>query len=110
MVKFSFKSNKNRISIDVRECKNFFSKMSGLMFRTKSKPLLFIFKSKNKSAIHSFFCVPFIIIWFNRDKIVDFKFVKPFKLYVVPKNKFDQFLEIPINSIYFSRIKKTFGL
>jgi len=110
MVNFNFEYNKKKISLDAIECKTFFAKASGLMFRNKSKPLLFVFKNSCMEAIHSFFCVPFIVIWFNEGKIIDYKFVKTWKPYILPKKSFDKFLEIPINSVDFPRIKNILGL
>ena len=96
--------------MDVKECRTFLPKMSGLMFRKKSKPLLFIFKKNSKEAIHSFFCIPFVAIWFNEKEIIDVKYVKPWKPYIVPGKSFDTLLEIPVNSKNFSRIKSIFKL
>jgi len=105
MVMFKFQLKGKEFSIDVCECKNIFQKTSGLMFRKKSKTLLFVFNKKTSASIHSFFCVDFIGIWFDGDKIIDVKYVKPWKFYVKPSRKFDKFLEIPINDINFNRIK-----
>ena len=98
MADFSFIFKGKKFNIDVKECKTYFSKMMGLMFRKKSKPLLFIFKKKNSSAIHSFFCVDFIAVWFDNGKVVDVQLVKPWRFYIKPIGKFDRLLEIPSNS------------
>lgn len=103
MAKFSFNYKGKKFNIDVKECKTYFSKASGLMFRKKSPALLFIFKKKNNQAIHSFFCVDFIAIWFNRGKVVDVQFVKPWKTNVRPALKFDKLLEIPENNESFGK-------
>ena len=105
MVKFNFIYKNKKFSINVKECKGYFSKMSGLMFRKKSLPLLFIFNKPVRQAIHSFFCVEFVGIWFNRGKIVDVKHVKPWKFYVIPSGKFDKLLEIPVNNPNFNLIR-----
>jgi uncharacterized membrane protein (UPF0127 family) len=110
MVNFSFKHKNKGFNLNVRECRTFFSKMFGLMFRKKSKSLLFIFNGQTREGIHSFFCVPFVAIWFNEDKIIDVKLVKPWRPYIVPGKSFDKFLEIPINDKNFSRIKSIFNL
>lgn len=52
--------------IDVKEVKGF-GKVSGLMFRKKSKPLLFKFKRPTRIPIHSFFCKPFHAVWMRWD-------------------------------------------
>ena len=110
MVKFNFEYRGKKFNLDIFECKNVFHKMSGLMFRKKSKSLLFIFNKKTRESIHSFFCVPFVAIWFNEGKIVDVKLVKPWKPYIVPGKDFDRLLEIPMSSKDFLRIKSSFNL
>lgn len=67
------------------------------MFSFNEMPLLFIFKTKKRRAIHSFFCVPFYAIWFNENEIIDEKFVKPWRISIKPKEKFDKLLEIPLD-------------
>ncbi len=98
--KFNFK-NKN-FELDVKECRTIFSKISGLMFKKNSKPLLFVFKRPTKQPIHSFFCLPFVVIWFDKERVVDVKLIKNKKVSIKPKEKFDKLLEIPSNSEVFS--------
>ncbi|MEK6936170.1 MAG: hypothetical protein AABW67_05260, partial [Nanoarchaeota archaeon] len=74
--KFQFNYKNKKISLKVNICDNIFSQARGLMFRKKSLPLLFIFKTTKKRAIHSFFCKPFIVIWFNQDKIIEIKTIR----------------------------------
>lgn len=102
MVKFSFRYKGKKINIDAEECRSIISKTRGLMFRKKSKPLLFIFNEKTREGIHSFFCLPFIGIWFDKDKIVGIKYVKPWRIYVRPLRKFDKLLEIPLGNNEFN--------
>ena len=99
--KFNFKFKGKEFELEVEECKTFFQKFKGLMFRKDRKALLFKFEKPTKQAIHSFFCKPFIAIWFNNDKIVDGEFVKPWKFSVKPKEKFDKLLEIPFGNLLF---------
>lgn len=101
MVGFSFKYQGNEKRVDVRVLKSIWSQARGLMFKEKSKPLLFVFKTKKKRAIHSFFCKPFIAIWFDGDGIVDVKKVKPWKFSIKPSEKFDKLLEIPKADVTF---------
>jgi len=98
MASFSFNHKGKKICIDVEECKTVLQKTHGLMFKKKSKPLLFIFGKKTSEGIHSFFCVPFIAIWFFNDKIIDIKYVRPWRFYVRPYGKFDKLLEIPVGN------------
>lgn len=62
---FRFYFKEKEISLNVKECRSFWSKLSGLMFKKKSMPLLFIFNSDKLLCIHSFFCKPFLAIWVN---------------------------------------------
>jgi len=100
-MKFSFIYKKKRFSLDVDKCEDIFSQASGLMFKKNSKPLLFIFKNKKTRAIHSFFCVPFIAIWFDEEKIIEIKNVNPWVFSIKPKDKFNKLLEIPSNNVTF---------
>ncbi len=79
-------------------CKTIFSQIRGLMFRNKSykKPLLFVFKKAGRYPIHSFFCRKFVAVWMFDKRIIEIKIVKPWKLSVTPKEKFNLLLEIPI--------------
>jgi len=51
--------------IGVRVCDTIISKFMGLMFRKKSKPLLFVFDKEKRLSIHSLFCKPFTAIWLD---------------------------------------------
>ena len=99
MVMFKFKFKNKNISLDVVECRSVFSRARGLMFRRKSKPLLFIFGKSVDQSIHSFFCKPFFAIWFNKNKIIEKRLVKSWGISVKPKEKFDKLLEIPVDGI-----------
>jgi len=87
--------------LDVGVCNNVLSQARGLMFKKESLPLLFVFKSKKRRAIHSFFCIPFIAIWFDGEKITEIKNVRPWMFSIKPKYKFDKLLEIPSNDVTF---------
>jgi uncharacterized membrane protein (UPF0127 family) len=87
--------------MDVKECRSILSQARGLIFKEKSKPLFFIFKNKKRRAIHSFFCIPFIAIWFDEGKIVDVKLINSWKFSIKPKYRFDKLLEIPSNDVTF---------
>src|SRR3989344_955055 len=104
-MEFNFKYKEKHFSIDVEKCENYFSRAIGLMFRKKSKSLLFVFIKQTKQPIHSFFCKPFIAIWFYDRKIIDIKFVKPWQISVFPLGKFDRLLEIPVNNNDFDSVK-----
>jgi uncharacterized membrane protein (UPF0127 family) len=104
-MEFNLSFKDRHFAIDAEECRTYFSKMMGLMFRKKSKPLLFIFSKMNNQPIHSFFCVPFIAVWLENQKIVDAKYVKPWKISVKSKEKFNKLLEIPSNNRNFSKFQ-----
>jgi len=95
MSRFRFNYKNKNYSLEVKECKNIFSQFLGLMFKKNSKSLLFIFPTLKRLAIHSFFCKPFIAIWFNENKVIDIKFVKSWRFFVKPDKKFNKLLEIP---------------
>jgi len=101
MVGFKFNYKNKEIDVDVRILKSIFSQARGLMFKNKSKPLLFIFKDKKKRPIHSFFCKPFIAIWFDDDKIIDVKKVNTWKVSIKPKEKFNKLLEVLSSDVTF---------
>lgn len=67
---FTYLENNKKKSINVRICKTFWEKGSGLMFRKTSPPLLFIFPHEKTLTIHSFFCKPFEAIWLDKNKKV----------------------------------------
>jgi len=80
--------------IEVKEIKGF-NKVRGLMFRKKSKPLLFRFKKLTRQRIHSCFCKPFCAIWMRNGKIVEEKSVKSFSISIRPKEFFTELVEVP---------------
>jgi len=82
--------------IECEECKSFFSKARGLMFRKNPKPLIFNFKKPTKMVIHSFFCKPFIAVWLKKGKVIERKKVKPFSFSVRPREKYDCLVELPL--------------
>ncbi|MBT3984876.1 DUF192 domain-containing protein [archaeon] len=63
------------IAKEVKICKTILSRMRGLMFRTKIKPLLLAQKYESVIAIHMFFVFRRIdAIWLNKNKeIVEIK-------------------------------------
>ncbi len=67
---------------------------TGLMFRRKSPPLLFVIPKKMNATITSFFCKPFTAIWLD-DKMRSTKVtdVKTWKLNISGRGKY--ILEIP---------------
>ena len=90
-----------KISLDVKRT-NFFSRIFGLMFRSRNTSnLLFEFNKKVKiplTAIFVFF--PFLVIWLDADnKVIDYGLVRPFVPAIKPRKKFRKFVELPVNSV-----------
>jgi len=100
--KITFKYGNIKLKLNAKVCSSL-QKISGLMFKKKenAEALLFEFSKPTRMAIHSYFVFfPFIAVWFNKNKIVEIKKVKPFTFHVKPKKQFTQLLEIPINKKY----------
>jgi len=71
-----FKENKGRRKLiwkDVELADSLLKQMKGIMFRKRLKrPVLFIFGGEQSISIHSFFCIPFDIIYINNfGKIIE---------------------------------------
>jgi len=90
--------------IEVQKCNTLFSKIRGLMFRDKEKApaiLLFDFKKPRRLKIHSFFCHKFFAVWLDeKNKIIDMKVVKPWRLSISSRKQYSKLVEIPINKRY----------
>ena len=75
----------------------------GLTFKTKNTcNLLFDLDTRfipEKWAITSYFVFfPFLALWLDeKNKVVEWKIVKPFTFSVEPKKKFSKLIEIPLN-------------
>ena len=88
-----------KINISVKKILGFW-KITGLMFKKKTtESLLFDFKKKTKMRIHSYFVFfNFLAIWIDeKNKVLEWKMVKPFTLSIKPENNFVKLIEIPIN-------------
>jgi len=85
----------------------------GLMFRGKEKcpALLFEFNKPTKMKIHSFFVFfRFAAVWLDdKNKIIDLKIVKPFRLSVSCKKPFYNLIEIPLSRRYQKEIRFLLG-
>ena len=86
--------NKKHV-IKAKPLTTIFQKTRGLMFKSNSPPLFFVFNKNKTLSIHSFFCKPFRAIWLN-DKMQAIKIVnvKNWKFNISGKGKY--LLEIPI--------------
>jgi len=97
---FKFKYKHSNITIgEVKECRSFFSRMRGLMFRRKLQNLVFIFNKPTRMSIHSFFVKHrFLAIWLKEEEVVDAKIIDPWTAIIKPKSDFDTLLELPFES------------
>ena len=97
-ISFTFKGR--RASVNAKKC-DYFEKILGLMFKSKNnaEALLFEFKKPVGFQIHSFFVFfPFVAIWLDeKNKVLDYRIVKPFSLHIAPQKPFRKLLEIPLN-------------
>lgn len=96
-MKISF--GKKSINVDVDEV-SFFRRGIGLMFRTsKTKPLLFDLGSNGWWAITSLFVFfPFLALWLDeKNRVVEYRTVKPFEFSIKPKKEFRRLVEVPFN-------------
>lgn len=90
---------KKRIFINARKV-SFFGMIRGLMFRNSGcDNLLFSFSRPVKMRIHSFFVFfPFLAVWLDgKNRVIDWKIVRPFRLSIVPKKPFVKLVEVPLH-------------
>lgn len=108
-INLGLKNKKRKIFLEARKC-GYFGEAFGFMFRKKENAdvLLFDFSGRKELALHSFFVFfPFLAIWLDdKNKIVEFKIVKPFSFNIISKKPFTKIVEIPINHKYRKIIKK----
>ncbi len=94
--------NKN---LEVKFCRNLFSKIKGLMFSFPTrKGLVLVNNKEDYTSIHMFFVFYSIDVAFLNEnfEIVDFrKNVRPFTLLIKPKNKAKYIVEVPCNHFDF---------
>ena len=112
-IKVGLRYKKRKIEIKNVKKLGKFEKGIGLMFRNREKcpAMLFEFKKLTRMRIHSLFVFfPFAAVWLDeKNKIVDMKIVKPFRLSVSSAKPFYKLLEIPVNKKYQKEIRLLFG-
>lgn len=90
-----------KISIDVKKT-NLISKGLGLTFKNRNTDNLIFDFSKNvtwQGTLTSMFVFfPFLTLWVDsKNKVIDFKIVKPFRFSIKQNKQFRKIIEIPIN-------------
>ena len=66
----TYTDKNKKININVKPCTSIWSKFSGLIFKSNSPPLLFVFNKQKTLTIHSLFCKPFKAIWLDEKKTI----------------------------------------
>ncbi len=86
-------------------------KFLGLMFSEREKAQILLFETNKPMSIHSFFVFfPFIALWLDdKNRVVEFRMVKPFLPYIVSRKKFSKILEIPISRRHYDIVKLIVG-
>jgi uncharacterized membrane protein (UPF0127 family) len=111
-MKVIIKDNSKRVSVRNVKKLSEFEKGIGLMFhkREKCPAMLFEFTRPTNMMIHSLFVFfKFCAVWLDdKNRIVDKKLVKPFRLSISSKKPFYKLLEIPVNKHYKKEIKILF--
>lgn len=109
---FIIKQNNKKILIKNIKKLSEFEKGIGLMFhrREKCQAMLFQFNKPTDLQIHSLFVFfPFVAVWTDdKNKIIEKRIVRPFKLFISPKKSFYKLIEIPINMKYKKEIENLF--
>jgi len=97
-VKIKIGLSGKKFNIEARELP-LLEQARGLMFKSRESDNL-LFNRGGRWGIHSFFVFfPFLAVWLDeKNRVVDYKIVKPFTFSVQPKNKFAKLVEIPINN------------
>lgn len=102
-----------QISIPAIKKVSGFGIFRGLMFcRRKNCPaLLFEFKKPTELKIHSLFVFfPFLALWLDdKNKIIEKRIVKPWKLSVSPGKSFNKLIEVPFSTKYSKTIASLVG-
>ncbi len=98
-MKFPINYRGKKIRIDAKKV-SFISRIFGLMFKSrKTENLIFEFSKDVNIKITSLFVFfDFLIVWLDeKNKVLDYKIVRPFTFSVNHGKKYRKFLEVPIN-------------
>ncbi|MBS3128653.1 DUF192 domain-containing protein [Candidatus Woesearchaeota archaeon] len=100
-------TTRKTLAKNVKLCKTWISQSKGLLFKTKTEPLIFIFKKEKKISLHMFFvfCSIDLIFLDKNKKMIEIKEdLKPFQVYF-SKQKAQYLLELPQGTIKASESK-----
>lgn len=110
-MRFKFFTGRRSIFADVVSV-NGFTQFIGLMFSRRKTPIrLFSYGSYRRVPIHSWFVFySFLIVWLDsKNRVIEWRVVKPFTSCVLPKRKARAFLEIPLDDKYSRELKFIVG-
>ncbi len=95
-LKVGFQNKK--INLNVKRL-SYFSYYIGLMFKSKNSENL-LFDLPGRWGIHSLFVFfPFLALWLDeKNRVIEWKIVRPFSFLVFPRRKFAKLVEVPINA------------
>lgn len=95
-MKIEIKNRGRKLKLEVERVGTF-GMIKGLMFSHR-RNLLFDFSKDSEMGIHSYFVFfPFIAIWLDaRNKVLEWRIVKPFEAYVYPSRSYRKLVEIPV--------------
>jgi len=94
-------TRKTILAQEYKICRSIFSKTLGLMFSTKPKTLVFVFKKEKINPLHMLFVFyPIDVLFLDKNKkVAEIKNnFKPFTFYT-PKKKSKYIIELPKDSI-----------
>jgi uncharacterized membrane protein (UPF0127 family) len=95
---FSFMYQGRMVTVRAKTCKGFWRKLTGKMFTSSQKPIVFEFKKKILIKIHMIFVfIPLLVVWFDENKnVTKMKIMKPFGSIEDSEGKY--VLEIPLKN------------
>ena len=104
--KITLKYNSKKFPLIVGEC-NLLEKALGLMFFRQKALLLFNHKKPRRLKIHSLFCSPFLAVYTDdKNNIQEIISVNSWKMLILPDDKFNRLVEIPLIPKYSNLIRE----
>lgn len=100
--------NKEYILKNYEYADSAFKRAMGIMFRKQiDRPMLFIFPTRGRTSIHSFFCPKFdaVFLDYNRRVIDSYERIGPGQI-IIPRERVNYLIEFPPGTISKERIRK----